>query len=83
MEPEVLKYLHDVPESIDRLLTYATHVTTIEQFEDNLMLKDAVERRLSIIGEALYQAPKIDKDIPVSHKNKNIALKHIIVQERL
>lgn len=81
MELEVLKYLHDVLESIERLLTYSSQINKTEQIEQSAMLKDAIERRLSIIGEALYKANKINKDIPITNKNKIISLRHIIVHD--
>jgi|GEM_PF-390181 len=81
MELEVLKYLHDVLESIDRLLSYSAQIDKIEQIEQNEMLKDAIERRLSIVGDALYQANKINNAIPISNKAKIFALRHIIVHD--
>ncbi len=81
MELEVLKYLHDILESIEKLILYSAQIDKIGHIEESTMLKDAIERRLSIIGEALYQANKINKDIPISNKNKIIALRHIIVYD--
>ena len=42
---------------------------------------DAVERRLAIIGEALWKASKIDKSINFSYQKSIISLRHIIVHE--
>ncbi len=48
------KYLNDVLISIDRIKGYIADIE-FEQYKKDDGLKDAVERRLSIIGEALFQ----------------------------
>lgn len=42
---------------------------------------DAVERRLAIIGEAMYKVNKINKQIQISNKTKIISLRHILVHD--
>ncbi len=42
---------------------------------------DAVERRLAIIGEALFKTDKIEPEIEISNKKKIITLRHILVHE--
>jgi uncharacterized protein with HEPN domain len=45
------------------------------------MLIDAVERRLAIIGEALWKLTKLDKDIKITDQKKIIGLRHILVHD--
>ena len=45
------------------------------------MLIDAIERRLAIIGEALWKASKLNKHIIVTDQNKIIGLRHILVHD--
>jgi uncharacterized protein with HEPN domain len=42
---------------------------------------DSVERRLAIIGEALYQANKMYKGLNITDKAKIIGLRHILIHE--
>ncbi|HZI68998.1 MAG TPA: DUF86 domain-containing protein [Hanamia sp.] len=54
---------------------------TFSQFTSNLMLIDAVERRLSIVGEALWKLSKLNKDVKVTDQKKIIGLRHILVHD--
>lgn len=56
-----------------------SNIRSREDYQNNLMVTDAVARRLSIIGEALSKAIKLNSTINVSHDKKIIALRQIIV----
>ena len=45
------------------------------------MLFDAICRRFSIIGDAIFQADKIDPSLYITDKNKIKGLRHIIVHD--
>ena len=45
------------------------------------MLIDAAERRLAIIGEALWKASKMNTGITVTDEKKIIGLRHILVHD--
>ncbi|MFY8127093.1 MAG: DUF86 domain-containing protein [Chitinophagaceae bacterium] len=75
------KYLLDILLSIQEIEKYIINVTSHNQIEENQMLFDALCRRFSIIGEALYQANKIDKNLVISYKEKIMSLRHIIVHD--
>ncbi len=45
------------------------------------MMVDAICRRFTIIGEAVYQADKIDPELNIPDKNKIKGLRHIIVHD--
>jgi len=42
---------------------------------------DSVERRLAIIGEALYKADRIAPLLNISDKKKIIGLRHILIHD--
>src|SRR5438874_2039739 len=48
---------------------------------ENDTVIDAVERRMGIIGEALWKALKNDSSISVTDQKKIIRLRHIIVHD--
>ena len=66
-----LFYLQNINDSIDKILNYTQNLT-YEEFMDNSMVIDAVERNLEIIGESV-------KKLSVSLKNNyiNIPFKQI------
>jgi uncharacterized protein with HEPN domain len=45
------------------------------------MLIDAVERRLAIIGEALWKLTKLNNEIKVTGQKKIIGIRHILVHD--
>jgi len=79
MSRKINKLLTDILKSIETIDAHLQNVLTLSIYKDNIMVNDAVERRLSIIGEALWQADKIDKILPISNESKIISLRHIIV----
>ena len=66
-----LFYLQNINDSIDKILNYTQNLT-YEEFMNNSMVIDAVERNLEIIGESV-------KKLSVSLKNNyiNIPFKQI------
>ena len=56
MRKDPKKYLYDISESINTIFEdYLKGIDTYEQYADNAMVRDAVERRLTVIAEALYK----------------------------
>ena len=81
MNPDVLKYSQDILDSINTIDFHLSTVSTIAQYTSNITIMDAVERRLSIIGEALWQINKIEPLVNVTDKIKIIGLRHILVHD--
>jgi uncharacterized protein with HEPN domain len=81
MKHNVAKYLEDVRLSIEDIENYSVGIITALEIENNQMLFDALCRRFAIIGEAIYQANKLDKTINITDKNKIMGLRHIIVHD--
>lgn len=81
MNLESPKYLEDILDSIEIIKSYMKEVRTFSEYGSNLMLIDAVERRLAIIGEALWKLTKTEKDIKVTDQKKIIGLRHILVHD--
>ena len=60
MEKDVRKFLFDVLESIHIVEQHWKNISDYASFSNNLLVQDAVQRRLSIIGEAIWKASKIN-----------------------
>ncbi|MEQ1891975.1 MAG: HepT-like ribonuclease domain-containing protein [Planctomycetota bacterium] len=61
MRPESLKLLHDMREAGRRVLEF-TRGRTLADYRSDALLRSAVERQFEIIGEALSQLSKIDRE---------------------
>lgn len=59
MRLEVLKFLYDVRKAAGALTQFVAG-RTLDDYESDLMLRSAVERQFTIVGEALNRAKKID-----------------------
>ena len=81
MNPDSLKFMEDILDSIDVIKSNLSKTKTFSQFTSNIMLIDAVERRLSIMGEALWKLTKLNKDIKVTDQKKIIGLRHFLVHD--
>jgi len=81
MNPDIIKYFEDIKLSIDIIERHVSGILTLSEYQADLKTIDSVERRLAIIGEALYKADKLDKLLPITFKAKIIGLRHFLVHE--
>ncbi len=70
MSPDYSKYLQDIFHSIKMIDLHLTHINSFKDYKSNFTITDSVERRLAIIGEALWKASKLNEDISVPIKIK-------------
>jgi uncharacterized protein with HEPN domain len=81
MLPEIFKYLDDIVFSLSRIEYHLKDVHSYEIFKNAWTVYDAVERRLAIIGEAVLQIDKLDKDFALTDKKKIIGFRHILTHD--
>ncbi len=81
MNPDSLKYLQDIQDSIEKIEYHIREIKTVTEYSNSYTIIDAVERRLAIIGEALWKAAKSDPQIVVTDQKKIIALRHILIHD--
>lgn len=81
MNDEIKKYLADILGSCHSIEEFTKGMNSFADYENNKMLKRAVERELEIIGEALNRARKEDTSISVSNSSKIISLRNRIIHE--
>lgn len=81
MKIEAKKFLVDISQSIGKLELYYSSLDSYQKLQHDLLKKDAIERRLAIIGEALNKAIKIDHSISVTNSRKIISLRNILVHD--
>ena len=73
------KYLIDALDAIENIEKISVGLTIDDM--NNIYTKWALERGLSIIGEAIYQADKLQKNLPVTNLTRIKATRHIIVHD--
>jgi len=80
MPPEIRKFLFDVPQACEHIETFVRD-RSLENYQDDNLLRSGVERQLMIVGEALHQAYKIDPSLEkhVSQLRQIINFRHVIV----
>ncbi len=78
MTDEIKKYLHDIKISIDAINDYLGEERNFYKFQNNRMLKKAVEREFEIIGEAMKRILAIDKNINISSSRKVVDLRNYL-----
>ena len=66
-------------EAINNLESFTTNIT-LDKLEE-IEFRWAVERGISIIGEALFKANKIQKDMTISNLKNIIGMRHIVIHD--
>ena len=80
MHPRAPKLLEDIRDAADFVKT-ATRDLALEQFKQNRMLRQAVERNFEIIGEAVRRLEKDDPDTAarIAHYRRIIAFRNVLI----
>jgi uncharacterized protein with HEPN domain len=81
MKHEARKFLIDIQQSIEIIEGHMAGINSFVAFSTDIKTLDAVERRLGIIGEALWKAQKLEPSINVADARKIIGLRHILVHD--
>lgn len=80
MQVEAKKYLHDIHQASQKATEF-TVGKSFEDYEQDAMLRAAVERQFEIIGEALAQLAKLDQTVAarISEHSRIIAFRNILI----
>lgn len=79
MDNAIKKLLYDILTSIKRIESYIGTPKIFEQYANNLLLQQAVERNLEIIGEAMSKVLKLQPDIDINHTRKIVDTRNKII----
>ncbi len=80
MDERVEKWLYDIRLAIQEIESFFEQEKSDYQgFQENLLLKRAVERNLEIIGEAVNRILVKDPEIPIDHARKIVGLRNHII----
>ncbi len=79
MDNQILKYLHDMLESINSINSYLGETRIFEEYKSNKMLRRAVEREFGIIGEAMTKIIQINPSISLSAKSQIKGMRNRVI----
>jgi uncharacterized protein with HEPN domain len=80
MRPEIRKYLYDIQQACDSLKTFTAR-KTFEDYAGDALLRSAVERQFTIIGEALTQALRREPGLAsrISHCSRIVSFRNRLI----
>lgn len=79
MQRKVLKYLHDIQESINSIYDYLGDKRDFNDYRSNKLLRRGIERELEIIGEATNLILKFDENIDISNSRRIVDLRNWVI----
>ncbi len=80
MDRHLKAYLFDIQTAIDEIYSFFEDVPRqFEEYRRNLMLRRAIERNVSIIGEAVNRVVKEYPDVPISNARAIIATRNRVI----
>ena len=79
MQPEELKFLYDIQTSIQSIKDFTIDIESFQDFDENKLIRRAVERELEIIGEAINRLLKINDSIPITNARKIVDTRNRII----
>lgn len=79
MQREILKYLHDIQESINSIDEYLGDNRDFQIYKSNKLLGRGIERELVIIGEATNRILQIDDSIEISNARRIVDLRNWVI----
>ncbi len=80
MQPDIRRFLYDIRLASEALIEF-TRDRSLDNYQDDLLLRSGVERQIEIIGEALNQASKIDPTLAeeINGFRQIINLRNVII----
>ena len=79
MKDELKRYLEDVVHSISMIEKFRENASSFQQYEKNAMLKSAVQWQLSVIGEALNNALKMEPALIITNARKIVDMRNKLI----
>ena len=79
MTNKELKYLEDIRLAIEDIESFIGNTKKFDVFNQNKMMRSAVERSFQIIGEAIKNFKTLNKNVEIQHTKEIIGLRNKIV----
>lgn len=79
MKREIKKYLFDIKTSIDSIFSYLGEERNFIDYQNNKLLRRAVEREIEIIGEAMNRILKIEPTIQIENARQIVDTRNWVI----
>lgn len=79
MQHDVKMYLHDILKAIQSIEEFIGEKRDFTVYDNNQMVKRAVEREFEIIGEATNRILKVDVNIGISEARRIVNLRNWVI----
>jgi len=79
MQDNIKKYLYDILVSTNSIFDFLGEKRDFIAYENDKLLRRAVEREFEIIGEATNRILKIEKDFPIENAERIIGLRNYVI----
>ncbi|HEY5327069.1 MAG TPA: HepT-like ribonuclease domain-containing protein [Mucilaginibacter sp.] len=79
MQREIKKYLFDIQGCIENIENFIGGSKVFSNFDQNIMVQQAVERNLEIIGEAVNNLLKIYPEIKITDARRMVDARNKII----
>lgn len=79
MQLEIQKYLYDIKTSIESIFDYLGDKRDFYEYQNNKLLRRAIEREFEIIGEAANKILKLNPDINIDNARKIVDLRNWVI----
>ena len=79
MPDNIKKYLYDILVSAKSIFEYLGEKRDFTVYENDKLLRRAVEREFEIIGEATNRILKIDRNFPIENAERIISLRNYVI----
>jgi len=79
MKREIKKYLYDVKISINSIEEFLEKDIDFIKYQNNKLLRRAIEREIEIIGEAINRILKISPDILIDNAREIVSTRNLVI----
>ncbi|MFN8697935.1 MAG: DUF86 domain-containing protein [Flavobacteriales bacterium] len=79
MKHDVRKYLYDIKVSIESIYDFLGENRDFHHYQENKLLRRAIERELEIIGEATSHILKIDPNFPLENARRIVDTRNWVI----
>jgi len=73
------KYLFDIQSAISLIESFTQHISSYNQYLNDVKTQSAVERQLTTIGEAVGKLKQENSDFPLSNAKKMIDFRNRLI----
>lgn len=79
MQDKIAKYLYDIQEASNSIFNYLGNNRDFIMYENNKLLRRAVECKFEIVGEAINKILRLDRNIAITGAKRIVDLRNYVI----